>query len=92
MDLYGDALYLYAMARLHDEPLAEDLVQEALLAGLKAHDRFAGNASEKTWLIGILKHKIVDHFRQSSRETVRHADDAMISQAMEACFDEAVAS
>ncbi len=88
LDQYGDALYRFAMARLHDEALAEDLVQETLLAGLKARERFAGNASEKTWLTGILKHKIVDHFRKSSRETVQDIDDAMISRAADSWFDE----
>jgi len=88
LELYGDALYRYAMARVHDGALAEDLVQETLLAGLKARDRFAGNASEKTWLIAILKHKIVDHFRKSSRETVQDVDDAMISRAADSCFDQ----
>ncbi|MGH8549616.1 MAG: sigma factor [Methylococcales bacterium] len=48
LDLYGDARYRYAMVRLHDGQLAEDLVQETLLAGLNARDRFAGNAAEKT--------------------------------------------
>ena len=88
LDQYGDALYRFAMARLHDPALAEDLVQEALLAGLKARERFAGNASEKTWLTGILKHKIVDYFRKSSRETVQEIDDAVISRAADSCFDE----
>jgi RNA polymerase sigma-70 factor (TIGR02943 family) len=88
LDQYGDALYRFAMARVHDEPLAEDLVQETLLAGLKARDRFAGNASEKTWLTGILKHKIVDYFRKSSRETVQDVDDAMISHAADSVFDD----
>ena len=88
LNLYGDALYGFAMARLHDKPLAEDLVQETLLAGLKGRDRFAGKASEKTWLTGILKHKIVDHFRKSSREIVQDVDDTMISQAMESSFDQ----
>ncbi|MGH8557394.1 MAG: sigma-70 family RNA polymerase sigma factor [Methylococcales bacterium] len=88
LDLYGDALYRYAMVRLRDEHLAEDLVQETLLAGLNARERFAGNAAEKTWLIGILKHKIVDHFRKSSRETVQNTEDATIGQSTESCFDE----
>ena len=88
LDQYGDALYRFAMARLRDPALAEDLVQETLLAGLKARERFAGNASEKTWLTGILKHKIVDHFRKSSRETVQDIDDAMIGCAADSWFDE----
>lgn len=85
LDLYGDALYRYAMLRVQDESLAEDLVQETLLAALRSRERYAGDASEKTWLIGILKHKIVDLFRKSSRETV---DDEMIYQNLESCFDE----
>lgn len=88
LDLYGNALYRYAMVRLHDQHLAEDLVQETLLAGLNARERFAGNATEKTWLIGILKHKIADHLRQSSRETVCDPDHADFAQSIESCFDE----
>lgn len=88
LDQYGDALYHFAMARVHNEPLAEDLLQETLLAGLKARERFAGNASEKTWLTGILKHKIVDHFRKSSREAVQNVDDTVISLAADSGFDE----
>ncbi|HYE37358.1 sigma-70 family RNA polymerase sigma factor [Methylocaldum sp.] len=88
LDLYGDTLYRYALFRIHDEQLAEDLVQETLLAALKASERYTGNASEKTWLIGILKHKIIDLFRKSSHETAENVDDEAIYQSMEACFDE----
>lgn len=66
---YGDALYRYALMRVREPALAEDLVQETLLAALKASKRFAGQSSEKTWLIGILKHKMVDHFRKHKYET-----------------------
>ena len=65
---YGNALYGYAMARVHNPTLAEDLVQETFFAGMKAKERFSGRSSEKTWLTGILKHKIVDYFRKSGRE------------------------
>ena len=67
LDEHGDALFRYAMLRTGDEDLAADLVQETLLAALKARARFAGASSERTWLIGILKHKIADHFRRSAR-------------------------
>ncbi len=67
-ELYGDALYRHAYFRLRDEMLAEELVQETFLAALKSRQRFAGKSSEKTWLIGILKHKIVDHLRKVIRE------------------------
>ncbi|MFC1824007.1 sigma-70 family RNA polymerase sigma factor [Thermodesulfobacteriota bacterium] len=63
VDLYGDYLYRYALSRIQDPVLAEDLVQETFLAALKARDRFEGRSSEKTWFAAIMKHKIVDHFR-----------------------------
>jgi RNA polymerase sigma-70 factor (ECF subfamily) len=67
---YGDALYGFAMARVQNPTLAEDLIQETFFAAMKAKERFSGRASEKTWLIGILKHKIIDHYRKSGREKI----------------------
>lgn len=64
---HGDYLYRYALARLRDPHLAEDAVQETLLAAL-AGSGFAGKASPRTWLTGILKHKIMDQFRRRQRE------------------------
>ncbi|MGH9940853.1 MAG: sigma-70 family RNA polymerase sigma factor [Pyrinomonadaceae bacterium] len=69
VDQHGDSLYRYAMFRLRDASVAEDLVQETLLAALQAYHTFAGRGSERTWLVGILKHKIIDHFRRAGRET-----------------------
>jgi RNA polymerase sigma-70 factor (ECF subfamily) len=61
-------LVKFAMLQLRNHAQAEDAVQETLLAALQAADRFAGGSSVRTWLIGILKHKIVDHLRRQSRE------------------------
>lgn len=68
VDEHGDYLYRYALFRLRDPSRAEDAVQEALLAGLQAYANFAGRGSERTWLVGILKHKITDQFRRLGRE------------------------
>jgi RNA polymerase sigma-70 factor (ECF subfamily) len=68
VDSYGDYLFRYALLRLRDRSVAEDLVQETFLAALKNQGSFSGNSSEATWLVGILKHKIADHFRRQSRE------------------------
>ena len=68
VDQYGDYLFRYAMLRLRDRSVAEDLVQETFLAALKSRGSFAGGSSEATWLVGILKHKIADHFRRQVRE------------------------
>ncbi len=67
MDEHADALYGYALVRVRDRRCAEDLVQETLLAALQARHRFLGLSSERTWLVGILKHKIADHFRKVGR-------------------------
>jgi len=67
VDEHGDSLYGYAMFRLRDQHAAEDAVQETLLAALHARDQYRGQGSERTWLIGILKNKIIDHFRRISR-------------------------
>jgi RNA polymerase sigma-70 factor (ECF subfamily) len=69
VDEYGDYLFRYALVRLRDESLAEDMVQETFLAALKAGSSFAGRSTAKSWLVGILKNKIVDHFRKACRET-----------------------
>ena len=68
VDRHGDVLVRYAMLRLRDPHLSEDLVQETFLAALKARDSFRGASSERTWLVGILKHKIADSYRQKGRE------------------------
>jgi RNA polymerase sigma-70 factor, ECF subfamily len=63
--------YLLRVARLQlrDEAAAEDVVQETLLAALSGSG-FSGKSSLKTWLTGILKHKIVDAIRRKQREPV----------------------
>lgn len=68
LDAHGDALYGFALARVRDPALAEDLVQDTLLAALRARDSYEGSAAERTWLIAILKNKIIDHYRRGARE------------------------
>jgi RNA polymerase sigma-70 factor (ECF subfamily) len=48
-----------------DRELAKDLVQETLLAAVSQPDRFEGRSSLRTWLVGILSHKIIDHYRRT---------------------------
>lgn len=73
LDAHGDVLYGFALRRLGDPHRAEDAVQEALLAGLQARRRFAGDAAERTWLVGILKHKVTDQLRRLHRQQQREA-------------------
>ena len=65
---HGDYLYRYALLQLRDESAAEDAVQETLLAALSAWARFSGQSTVRTWLTGILKHKILDLFRKRAKE------------------------
>lgn len=64
IDLYADYLFNYTISRVNDKDMAQDLVQETFLAGLKSMKNFKGEASERTWLISILKRKIIDHYRK----------------------------
>ena len=69
VDTYGTYLYKYALMRLRDPSTARDAVQETFLAALKGLDRYDGRVEIKYWLRGILRNKVVDHFRKSTRET-----------------------
>ncbi|AJR02496.1 sigma-70 family RNA polymerase sigma factor [Siansivirga zeaxanthinifaciens] len=66
IDLYSDYLFNYTIVRVNDKEIAEDLVQETFFAGLKSMKNFKGEASERTWLISILKRKIIDHYRKTN--------------------------
>ena len=75
LEKYGDYLYAFAMSRLHNKEIAEDLVQETLLAALQSQQKFLRNSSEKTWLTAILKNKIIDYYRRSSRQVLFATDE-----------------
>lgn len=62
--LHADYLYNFAIGRINEHDLAKDLVQDTFFAGLKAMDNFQGLASERTWLVAILKRKIIDYYRK----------------------------
>jgi len=63
VDLYGDYLYRFAFSRLRDANVVEEVVQETFLAGIRYREQFSGRGSERAWLLGILKRKIVDAIR-----------------------------
>ncbi|MCE3228065.1 MAG: polymerase subunit sigma-24 [Bacteroidetes bacterium] len=66
VERYSDYLYSFAYYRVNNQELAEDLVQDAFLSALNARDTYKGQASEKTWLVSILKNKIIDHYKKAS--------------------------
>lgn len=81
VDQYGDFLYRFALSRVKDPSIAEDLVQETFLAALKARKNFQGRSTARTWLIAILKHKIVDHIRKRVREQTSDKVESMLNAA-----------
>jgi len=75
VDQHGDYLFRYAMLRLNnDTQLAEDLVQETFLAAIKAIATYQGNSAERTWLVSILKNKIIDHYRRKKSNLFEQSD------------------
>ena len=70
VDEYGDILFRYALTKVSQVSLAEDLVQETFLAAWKGRQSYAGNASFLTWLTGILRRKIVDEYRRQGRTSL----------------------
>jgi len=67
-------LVRYATLQLRDPDAVQDVVQETLLAALAGESGFGGRSNLRTWLTGILKHKIVDAIRRQSRETAISGD------------------
>ncbi len=61
---HGDQLYRHALTRVGNAETAQDLVQETLLAACRSLESYAGRASERTWLLRILRNKIVDYYRR----------------------------
>lgn len=85
VERHGDTLYGYALAKLREPQAAEEAVQETFLAALKHRDHFSGRGSEGAWLMGILKRKVIDHFRRSARGAVNvDSDDNPLAEL----FDE----
>tara|TARA_R100000789_G_scaffold84208_1_gene79823 strand:+ start:54 stop:605 length:552 start_codon:yes stop_codon:yes gene_type:complete len=66
VDKYSDYLFNYTIVRVNDREIANDLISETFLAALKSKKNFKGEASERTWLISILKRKIIDHYRRKN--------------------------
>lgn len=72
---HADHLYGFAITRVNDSHVAEDLVQETFLSAIKSADRFQGRSKASTWLTAILKNKIIDHYRKRVRELHKESLD-----------------
>jgi len=85
IDNYADYLYNFAMYRVKNSALAEDLVQDSFVSAFKARESFRGTASEKTWLTTILRNKIIDYYRKSS--TKMQVNISALGDAADYFFD-----
>ena len=74
-----------ARLQLRNDTWAEDVVSETLIAALEGAQDFAGTSQLKTWVVGILKHKIIDQFRRTSREV---SVEAAVEAAEVESYDE----
>lgn len=81
VDRYADCLYGYVRQRLAPSTdLVDDIVQDVFMAALRGLDRFSGQSALRSWLLGIARHKVEDHYRRRLREMVSplEFDDAAV--------------
>jgi RNA polymerase sigma-70 factor (TIGR02943 family) len=90
VETHGDYLFNFALGQVRDTGIAEDLVQETFLAAVKAQQNFSGRSSERTWLVGILRHKLYDHLRKTCRERAVRVDPLPASDD-DAAFEDSMA-
>ena len=82
VDRYADKLYRYVRLRLAPRTeLVEDVVQDIFVAALRGLDRFQGQSTVQSWLIGIARHKVEDYYRARLRAPSNLSDlgDAAIA-------------
>lgn len=72
---HHDYLLRFARLQLRNDAWAEDAVSDTMLAALAKPQSFENRSQLKTWLVGILKHKVIDMLRLHGREVSSHADD-----------------
>ena len=86
LEEHGDYLFRYAVLKLKDSVLAEDMVQDTLVAAMTAKNGFSAQASIRTWLVTIMKNKMVDYWRRQGREIT--ATDLMEGAADDSNVDD----
>jgi len=74
VELYTDDLFNRAIFKTSNEEVAKDLVQDTFLVASGKNHNFRGQSSPKTWLMGILRYKIIDHYRQKIKDPKLHID------------------
>jgi len=86
---FGDYLYRYALLQLKDAGAAEDAVQDALMSAYRARDQFQGKSAVKTWLMTILRNKVIDIIRKRQRDMLVMTESVEDDPAVKASFNKA---
>jgi RNA polymerase sigma-70 factor (TIGR02943 family) len=81
---YQNYLLRFARLQLRNDAWAEDAVSETMLAALTKPQSFGNRSQLKTWLVGILKHKVIDILRQRQREVSLPDDEGDGSDELDA--------
>jgi RNA polymerase sigma-70 factor (TIGR02943 family) len=81
---YRDYLLRFARLQLRNDAWAEDCVSETMLAALAKPQAFGNRSQLKTWLVGILKHKVLDTLRSRAREAVLDGENGDGSEELDA--------
>jgi RNA polymerase sigma factor (sigma-70 family) len=71
LELFGDNLFHYALTRVNNNSVAEEIVQDTMLGAVESWKSINRSSSVKTWLFAILKNKLSDYFRKKSRSKQR---------------------
>ncbi len=79
-ELHGDALYRFASKRVQEPADCEDLLQETFIAAWRAREKFQGKSQVRTWLIAILRLKIIDNYRRRSHHKLSRSLDGEAMQ------------
>jgi RNA polymerase sigma-70 factor (TIGR02943 family) len=77
VDEYSKEFFRFAIYRVKNREVAEDLVQETFLSALKSLKNFRRDCPEKSWLYNILRNKIIDHFRKKTNQEIKQSSTAV---------------
>ncbi len=73
--IYTKDLFSYAITKVHQKELAEDLVQDTFLSAYQSYENYKEKSNVKTWLFSILKHKIADYYRSKYKQNIELSPD-----------------
>ena len=75
---YSDDVYRYLMSRCGDEFIASDILNVVMMTVWNGKSTFEGRSKISTWLIGIARFKLVDHYRKESKHTHDEISNEMV--------------